>query len=58
MTENRNDIEKAQCKKRGRSGWTLEEIKKTAEKELKKFQKISKDEQSDLRTGDMDKIIR
>lgn len=58
MAEDRNDIEKAQRKKRDRSGWTLEEIKKNAEKELKQFHEIAKDEPSDLRSGDMDKIIR
>jgi hypothetical protein len=58
MTEDRNDIEKARRKKRDRSGWTLEEIRKNAEKELKTFQEIAKDEPSDLRSGDMDKIIR
>ena len=58
MTEDRNDIEKARRKKRGRSGWTLEEIKKNAEEELKNFQEISKDEPSDLRSVDMEKIIR
>lgn len=58
MAENRNDVEEARRKKRDRSGWTLEEIKKNAEKELKKFKEISKDEPSDVRSGDMDKIIR
>lgn len=58
MTDNRNDIDKARRKKRDKSGWTLEEIKKNAENELKKFQEISKDEPSDLCSGDMDKIIR
>ena len=57
MAEDSNDIDKARRKRRDRSGWTLEEIKKNAEKELKKFQEISKDEPSDLRSGDMDKII-
>lgn len=54
---NRNDIDKARRKKRDRSGWALEEIKKNAEKELEKFKGISKDEPSDLRSGDMNQII-
>lgn len=58
MAGNRNDIDKARRKRRDRSGWTLEEIKKNAEKELKKFQEISEDEPADLSSGDMDKIIR
>jgi len=58
MTDDRNDIDKARRKKRDKSGWTTEEIKKNAKKELKTFQEISKDEPSDLRSGDMDKIIR
>jgi len=57
MTEDRNDIEKARRRNRDRSGWTLEEIKNNAEKALKKFLDVSKDELSDLRSGDMDKII-
>lgn len=51
MNKDRNDIEKARRKKRDRSGWTLEEIKKNAEKELKKFQEIAKDEPSDFKIG-------
>lgn len=58
MADDRNDIDKARRKRRDRSGWTMDEIKKNAEKELKKFQEISEDEPSDLRSGDMDKIIR
>ncbi len=57
MTDDLNDIDKARRKKRERSGWTLEEIKKNAERELKKFKELSKDEPSDLTSGDMDKII-
>jgi len=58
MLGDQNDIDKARRKKRDRSGWTLEEIKKNAEKELKNFKEISKNEPSDLSSGDMDKIIR
>jgi hypothetical protein len=58
MAINPNDIDLARSKRRDRTGWTLEEIKENAEKELKHFKKISKDEPSDLCSGDMDKIIR
>lgn len=58
MTQGCNDIDKARRKRRGRSGWTLEEIKNNAEKELKQYKEIAKDEPSDLSSGDMDKIIR
>jgi hypothetical protein len=58
MANNPNDIDLARSKRRDRTGWTLEEIKENAEKELKDFKKISKDEPSDLYSGDMDKIIR
>lgn len=58
MCDNPSDIDKARRKKRDRSGWTLEEVKKNAEEELKKYKKIADDEPSDLASGDMDKIIR
>lgn len=58
MADDFNDIDKARRKKRDKSGWTTEEIKRNAEKELKTFQEISKDEPSDLISGDMDKVIR
>lgn len=52
-------IQKARAKKKGKkSGCTMEEIKKNAEKELEAFKKVSKDEPDDLVSGDMDKIIR
>ena len=52
------DINKVKQEKRKKSGWTMEEIKKNAEKELEEFNKISKDEPDNLVSGDMDKIIR
>lgn len=61
MSDDKNDssdIERARRKRRSRSGWTLEEIKKNAERELKKFQDIAKGEPPELSSGDMDKIIR
>lgn len=53
-----SDINKARQEKREKSGWTMEEIKKNAEKELEEFKKISKNKPVDLVSGDMDKIIR
>jgi hypothetical protein len=58
MTDNLNDIDKAREKRRDRSGWTLDEIKKQAKSEIKTFQEMSKDEPPDLISGDMGKIIR
>tara|TARA_B110000211_G_scaffold233531_1_gene300034 strand:- start:730 stop:930 length:201 start_codon:yes stop_codon:yes gene_type:complete len=58
MTDSPNDIDRARRKKRNRDGWTLDEIKRKAEHELKKYQKIAEDEPSDLASGDMDKIIK
>ncbi|MDH5447051.1 MAG: hypothetical protein OEY52_16000 [Gammaproteobacteria bacterium] len=57
MSKNISDIKKARRKKRDKTGWTLEEIKKNAEKELDEFKDISKEEPDDLVSGDMDKII-
>ena len=58
MPKNISDINKARRKKRDKTGWTMEEIKENAEKELEDFKNISKDEPDDLMSGDMDKIIR
>lgn len=58
MAKKVSDINKARQEKREKSGWTMEEIKKNAEKELEEFKKISKNEPADLASGDMDKIIR
>jgi len=51
------DIKKARRKKRDKTGWTMEEIKQNAEKELDEFKEISKEEPDNLVSGDMDKII-
>lgn len=57
MSKNISDIKKARRKKRDKTGWTMEEIKENAEKELDEFKDISKEEPDDLVSGDMDKII-
>lgn len=57
MADDCTEIDKARRKKRDRSGWTIEDIKRNAKKEMEIFQEISKDEPSDLMSGDMDKII-
>jgi len=60
MSKKVSDIKKARRKKRDKTGWTMEEIKETAKKELEKFKNTSasEEEPDDLVSGDMDKIIR
>ena len=58
MSKKVEDLTEARREKRMKSGWTKEEIKKNAEKELEEFKKVSKDEPADLQSGDMDKIIQ
>ena len=58
MPKNISDINKARRKKRDKTGWTTEEIKENAKKELEEFKDVSEDEPDDLVSGDMDKIIR
>ena len=58
MCKNTSDINEARRKKRDKTGWTTEEIKENAKKELEEFKDISGDEPDDLVSGDMDKIIR
>ncbi len=58
MCKNISDINKARRKKRDKTGWTMEEIKENAKKELEEFKNISEKEPDDLVSGDMDKIIR
>lgn len=57
MSKDISDIKKARRKKRNKTGWTMEEIKENAKKELDEFKDISKEEPDDLASGDMDKII-
>lgn len=60
MSKKVSDIKKARRKKRDKTGWTMEEIKENAKKELEKFKNTSasEEEPDDLVSGDMDKIIR
>ena len=58
MSNKVEDINKARQKKRDKNGWTEDEIKKNAEKELEELKKIAEDEPDDVVSGDMDKIIR
>lgn len=59
MSKKIADINKARAKKkRKKSGSTMEEIKRNAEKEFEIYKKVSEDEPDDLVSGDMNKIIR
>ena len=58
MSKKVSDIKKARRKKRDKTGWTMEEIKENAKKELEKFKNTSEEEPDDLVSGDMDKINR
>ena len=52
------DLDKSRQEKRLVKGWSLDEIKKNAEKELRSFKKGSlPEEPKDLASGDMKKII-
>jgi len=57
MSDKITDLKKAQQDKREKTGWTLEEIKKNASKELRDFKKLAEDEPENLASGDMQKII-
>lgn len=58
MSKNITDIKKARRKKRDKTGWTTDEIKEKAKKELDEFKRLANEEPDDLVSGDMDKIIR
>lgn len=58
MSNKLTNVDNARPKKRDKSGWTMEEIKKRAENELEEFEKISEKEPANLVSGNMDKIIR
>jgi len=58
MCKNTSDIKDARRKKRDKTGWSMEEIKENAKKELDEFREISDDEPENLVSGDMEKIIR
>ncbi len=57
MSKTISSIKKARQDKREKTGWTLEEIKKNADKELQEFEKLTGNEPKDLISGNMDKII-
>jgi hypothetical protein len=57
MPKNITDIKCARQAKRQKIGWTIEEIKKNAAKELEEFKKLAGNEPDYLVSGDMDKII-
>ena len=57
MSEKITDLQKVKQEKRDKSGWTLEEIKENAKRELKKFKKLAENEPKDLASGDMKKAI-
>jgi hypothetical protein len=58
MQKKISNINSARRKKRDKKGWSMDEIKKQAKKELEEFKGVSKEEPDDLVSGDMDKIIR
>jgi hypothetical protein len=58
MQKKTSNINSARRKKRDKKGWSMDEIKKQAKKELEEFKGVSKEEPDDLVSGDMDKIIR
>jgi len=58
MSSNISDINKARHNKRDKTGWTMEEIRENAKKELEEFKNVSQEEPDNLVSGDMDKIIR
>lgn len=58
MTDEINDIEKARRKKRDKSGWSIEEIKKIAQQERAAYKKLCGQEPDALASGkDMGKIL-
>ena len=57
MSKNISDIKNARRRKRDKTGWSIEEVKESAKKELDEFKDILNEEPGDLASGDMDKII-
>lgn len=51
------DLDKSRQEKRQDKGWSLDEIKKNAKKELESFKNRTVPEPKDLASGDMEKII-
>jgi hypothetical protein len=58
MSNNISSIDEARSKKRDKTGWTMEEIKEKAKKELEEYNNVSEEEPDELISGDMEKIIR
>lgn len=58
MSKKVSDLNTARQSKRQKEGWTLDEIKKNAENELKEFEGKTDKEPDELASGDMDRIIR
>lgn len=53
-----NDIEKARKKKRGATGWTLDEIKKKVQQERDAYKKLGTGEPDALASGkDMKNVL-
>jgi len=58
MTKKVTDLKKARQKKRDKTGWTLEEIKKRAAEERAAYKKLAEEEPDALASGgDMSKIL-
>lgn len=59
MSKKISDLTKARKEKRAKTGWTLEEIKKKASADFKKYRKISQEneEPEDFHSGDMKKFL-
>lgn len=59
MSKKVSDLTKAREEKREKTGWSLEEIKKKATEDFKKYRKISQDneEPEGFHSGDMKKFI-
>jgi len=58
MSDKVIDLKEKQQEKRQAKGWTMEEIKENASRELKEFKELSESEPEDLVSGDMQKIIK
>ena len=59
MSKKVSDLTKAREEKRDKTDWTLEEIKKKAAEDFKKYRKISQDneEPEGFHSGDMKKFL-
>jgi len=59
MSKEVSDLSKAREEKRDKTGWTLEEIKRKAAEDFKKYRKASQDneEPEGFHSGDMKKFL-